>query len=150
MASIPPSYPTEFSFYHPIAVRFADLDTHRHVNNIKILEYVETARTAYYEASGIWDGVTVENMGMVVASVKIDYLESIRYGQNVRVGLMVSSIGSKSIRFYFQVEDDKGESVFARGEVIMVAYDHTQGHSRLVPDDWHTKLAAFENREDLA
>ena len=49
-----PGLPTQFTFYHPIAVRYADLDTHRHVNNISILEYVETARTAYYQvpASG--------------------------------------------------------------------------------------------------
>ena len=119
-----PAHPKQFTFYHPIAVRYADLDTHRHVNNISLLEYVETARTAYYQAAGIWDGVTVENMGMVVASVKCDYLESICFGQSVRVGLSLNYIGTKSLRFRFQVEDELGEQVFARGEVVMVSYDH--------------------------
>ncbi len=150
MTTLTPAYPEQFRFYHPIAVRFADLDTHRHVNNIKILEYVETARTAYYQAAGIWDGVTVENMGMVVASVKCDYLEPICFGQAVRVGMRASRIGGKSLRFLFQVENDSGEQVFARGEVVMVSFDHFAGHSRQVPQDWRTKLADFEQNQELA
>ncbi|HOA22236.1 MAG TPA: thioesterase family protein [Anaerolineaceae bacterium] len=149
MTTLTPAYPKQFTFYHPIAVRYADLDTHRHVNNISLLEYVETARTAYYQAAGIWDGVTVENMGMVVASVKCDYLESICFGQSVRVGLSLNYIGTKSLRFRFQVEDELGEQVFARGEVVMVSYDHFEGHSRPVSAEWRQKLAAFENREDF-
>jgi len=88
VTTIPPSYPEKFSFYAPISVRYADLDPQRHVNNIAVLEYVETARTGYYQASGIWDGKTVENMGMVVASVKCDYISPIQYGQAVRVGIL--------------------------------------------------------------
>jgi YbgC/YbaW family acyl-CoA thioester hydrolase len=128
MTSIPPSYPQKFNFYAPISVRYADLDPQRHVNNIAVLEYVETARTSYYQASGIWDGKTVENMGMVVASVKCDYVAPIQYGQAVRVGIMVSHLGGKSLHFRFQVEDAQGEAVFARGEVVMVAYDQQAGH----------------------
>ena len=149
MTSIPPSYPEKFSFYAPISVRYADLDPQRHVNNIAVLEYVETARTGYYQASGIWDGKTVENMGMVVASVKCDYVSPIQYGQAVRVGIMVSHIGGKSLHFRFQVEDAQGEVVFARGEVVMVAYDQQAGRSRPVPEEWRRKLAEFEQREDF-
>lgn len=149
MTSLTPAYPTQFTFYHPIAVRYADLDTHRHVNNISILEYVETARTAYYQAAGIWDGVTVENMGMVVVSVKCDYLASIAFGQSVRVGLTLSVLGNKSLRFRFQVDDEQGRTPFARGEVVMVSYDHFEGHSRPISAEWRQKLAAFEHREDF-
>ena len=150
MTTIAPSYPSEFKFYYPVSVRVADLDTQRHVNNVKILEYIESARTAYYQVSGIWDGETVQNFGMVVASIKIDYIESIVFGQSVRVGICLSHLGGKSLRFRFQVEDGAGEKIFARGETVMVSYDHQEGHSRLVPEDWRKKLAAFEGREDLA
>lgn len=149
MTSITPSYPDKFTFYYPIAVRFADLDTHKHVNNIKMLEYVETARTVYYEQAGIWDGHTVENMGMVVVSLKVDYMTPIKFGDAVQVGLTLSQIGSKSLRFLFQLEDPAGSAVFARGEVVMVSYDHTEGHSRLVSTEWREKLARFENNEEF-
>jgi acyl-CoA thioester hydrolase len=81
--------------------------------------------------------------------VKCDYVSPIQYGQAVRVGIMVSHIGGKSLHFRFQVEDSQGEVVFARGEVVMVAYDQQAGHSRPVPEDWRRKLAEFEQREDF-
>jgi acyl-CoA thioester hydrolase len=58
-------------------------------------------------------------------------------------------LGTKSLRFRFQVEDEQERTPFARGEVVMVSYDHFEGHSRPVPAEWRQKLAAFEHREDF-
>jgi YbgC/YbaW family acyl-CoA thioester hydrolase len=149
MSTITPSYPQEFPYYEDIKVRYADLDTLQHVNNVSILEYVETARTGYYRASGIWDGTIREGFGMVVASVKIDYLVSIQYDDPVRVGIKVGHLGSKSLRFRFQVENSENQTVFARGEVVMVAYNQAEDHSMPVSQEWREKLAAFENNQEL-
>ena len=151
MTSLTPAYPTNFTYYHPIQVRYADLDTLLHVNNVAIIEYVETARTGYNRATGIWDGTMSGGFGMVVASVHIDYLVSIQFDDQVRVGVRTAHIGGKSLRFQFQVESTDGETVFARGEAVMVAYNHAENKSRRVPKDWREKLAAFEhNKEFLA
>lgn len=149
MSSIVSSTPKQFHYYHPINVRYSDLDTLRHVNNVAVLAYVETARTGYYKSSGIWDGVIREGFGMVVASVHIDYVESIQYDDTVRVGIMLRALGNKSLRFWFQVESGEGERVFAKGEVVMVAYDLAKGRSHAVPADWRKKLAKFEENEEL-
>ena len=149
MSTITPSYPQEFPYYEDIKVRYADLDTLQHVNNVSILEYVETARTGYYRASGIWDGTIREGFGMVVASVKIDYLVSIQYDDPVRVGIKVGHLCSKSLRFRFQVENSENQTVFARGEVVMVAYNQAEDHSMPVSQEWREKLAAFENNQEL-
>ncbi|HSN95167.1 MAG TPA: thioesterase family protein [Anaerolineaceae bacterium] len=149
MTSIKPSFSNEFHFYQPIQVRYADLDTLHHVNNVAIMAYVEHARTGYYKATDIWDGAIRGGFGMVVASVKIDYSVSIQYGDEVRVGIKMASLGSKSLRFAFSVESADGETKFASGEVVMVAYDHETGRSRLIPEAWRRSLAAYENNEEL-
>lgn len=149
MTSLTPAYPKNFNYYQPIQVRYADLDTLMHVNNVAIQQYVETARTGYYRASGIWDGRVTGGFGMIVASVRIDYLVSILLDDQVRVGIRVGSIGNKSLRFQFQVEDADGQTVFARGEVVMVAFDHTENKSRPVPEQWRQKIANFEQNEEL-
>jgi len=87
--------------------------------------------------------------GMVVASVHIDYLVSIQFDDTVRVGVRTANIGGKSLRFQFQVESTDGERAFARGEVVMVAFDHAENKSRLVPQDWRQKLAAFEKNDEF-
>ncbi|HZK16838.1 MAG: acyl-CoA thioesterase [Chloroflexi bacterium] len=149
MTTITSSHPQTFPYYQEINVRYSDLDTLHHVNNVSILEYVETARTGYYRASGIWDGTIREGFGMVVASVKIDYLVSIEFGDPVRVGIKVAHLGSKSLRFRFQVENSENQTVFARGEVVMVAYNKKENHSVPVSQEWREKLAAFENNQEL-
>ncbi len=149
MTSLTSAYPKNFSYYHPIHVRYADLDTLLHVNNVAIMQYVETARTGYYRETGIWDGTMSGGFGMVVASIHIDYLVSIQFDDQVRVGIRTAHIGGKSLRFQFQVESADGETAFARGEVVMVAYNHAENKSRRVPQDWREKLAAFEHNEEF-
>jgi hypothetical protein len=46
----------EFRFYHPIEVRYSDLDPQGHVNNAKFLTYLEQARIEYIGKLGLWDG----------------------------------------------------------------------------------------------
>ena len=149
MTSIIPAHPNNFNYYHPIQVRYADLDTLQHVNNVAFLEYVESARTGYYLASGIWDGTMRQGFGMVVASNKIDFLVSIHFGDPVRVGIKVAHIGTKSLNFRFQVENSENKTVFARGEVVMVAYNRQEDRSTKVSQEWREKLAAFENNQEL-
>jgi len=45
------------------------------------------------------------------------------------------------------VESADGETIFARGEAVMVAFNHSEGKSRRVPQDWREKLARFEHNE---
>ena len=149
MTTITPSYPQDFPYYEDIKVRYSDLDTLQHVNNVSILEYVETARVGYCRASGIWDGTIRDGFGMVVASVKIDYLTSIQFGDPVRVGIKLGHLGGKSLRFRFQVENSETQDAFARGEVVMVAYNHAEDHSQPVSQEWRERLAAFENNQEL-
>lgn len=149
MTSIQHSFPQEFPFYQDIQVRYADLDTLQHVNNVAIMSYVEHARIGYYRASGIWDGTVRKGFGTVVAGLKIDYLASILYGDPVRVGVKVSHLGNKSLRYRFQIENSKDGRVYARGEVVMVSYDHEEERSKPVPQDWREKLATFENNQEL-
>ncbi len=149
MTSLTSAYPKNFTYYHPIHVRYADLDTLLHVNNVAIMQYVETARTGYYRETGIWDGTMSGGFGMVVASVHIDYLVSIQFDDQVRVGIRTAHVGGKSLRFQFQVESADGETAFARGETVMVAYNHAENKSRRVPQDWREKLAAFEQNEEF-
>lgn len=133
-----------FTYYHPITVRYGDLDPQGHVNNAVYLTYLESARLGYYEKSGIWvpnSGVTT---GMVVARVEIDYLATIRFGEAVQVGVRLGRMGEKSLTFAFQVELVLSCQPAARGVSVMVAYDNAKGQSRPIPLEWREKLNQFE------
>lgn len=137
-----------FTYYHPIVVRYADLDPQGHVNNAAYMTYLESARLGYYERAGLWSPEKGEHTGMVVARAEMDYLAPIVYGQPLRVGVRLEKLGSKSMLFAFQVESADGGRVFARGLSVMVAYDNVNETSRLVQPEWREKLAEFEGKTE--
>ena len=135
-----------FTYYHPITVRYADLDPQGHVNNAAYMTYLESARLGYYERAGLWSPEKGEHTGMVVARAEIDYLAPIVYGQPLRVGVRLEKLGNKSMIFAFQVESADGDRLFARGQSVMVAYDNVNETSRPVPPEWRRKLSEFEGK----
>ncbi|MCJ7694718.1 MAG: acyl-CoA thioesterase [Anaerolineaceae bacterium] len=137
-----------YNYYHPINVRYADLDTQRHVNNTAVVTFLESARMGYYQASGIWDGRSFDDFGLVVAALKIDYLKPILFGQTVRVGLSVIHMGNKSLRFHFEMDDGSAKSLYARGEIVMVAFDPINDRSIPIPPEWRERINIFEKKRE--
>lgn len=136
-----------FTYYHPITVRYADLDPQAHVNNAAYMTYLEAARLGYYESAGIWSPGSGSHTGMVVAHVEIDFLAPIAYGQTLRVGVRLGKMGTKSMIFDFLVEAADSSQAFARAQSVMVAYDNDNQTSRLIPPEWREKLSEFEGKK---
>jgi YbgC/YbaW family acyl-CoA thioester hydrolase len=99
----------DFTYYHPITVRFADLDPQGHVNNAVYLTYLESARLGYYEKAGIWGREAGIKTGMVVAHIDIDYLAPIFFGQAIQVGVRLARLGQKSFTLAFVIETVPGK-----------------------------------------
>ncbi len=139
---------TPFAYYHPITVRYADLDPQGHVNNAVYLTYLESARLAYYEKAGIWSMDSHKTTGMVAAHVEIDYYAPIFMEDTLRVGVSVTHIGHKSLTFAFQIERKSDQAVLAKGQTIMVAYDNVGQKSTPIPTEWREKINQFENSKE--
>ncbi|MGH2626476.1 MAG: acyl-CoA thioesterase [Anaerolineales bacterium] len=133
-----------FRFLHPVEVRYGDLDAQRHVNHAKYFTYMELARAKYIEHLGLWQGRDFDRLGMIVAQASCDYRQAIRYGQPVRVGVRTVRLGNKSLELEYVIEDETDGAVLATGKTVMVAYDYIEGKSVPVPEDWRSRLRAFE------
>ena len=85
---------SNFRFYHPIEVRYGDLDPQGHVNNAKHLTYFEQARVAYMIELGLFTrDQSFMTIGVIIADVHITYLEPIYFGQSIKVGVHVLKLG---------------------------------------------------------
>ena len=136
---------SDFRFYHPIEVRYGDLDPQGHVNNAKHLTYFEQARIHYMIELGLFTkDQSFMQIGVIVADVHITYLEPIYFGQNIKVGVHTAKLGSKSMTWEQNIVDADTGREFARGEVIIVTYDYKDEKTIPVPQEWRERITSFE------
>jgi acyl-CoA thioester hydrolase len=131
--------PKTFKFFHPTAVRYADLGPVQHVNNARYLSYMEDARIAFRKHLGLSDEASV-----IILDVHITYHAPIFLGDEIKVGVRVSYCGNTSMTFQQVIVDSAGEKLYTSVETVMVAYDYKQDRSVPVPDSWREAIAAFE------
>jgi len=134
-----------FHFYHPIEVRYGDLDPQGHVNNAKHLTYFEQARVQYMIELGLFtkDRSFME-LGVIVADVHITYLEPVYFGQNLKVGVHAARMGTKSMTWEQNIVDADTGKELARGEVVIVTYDYKEEKTIPIPQKWRDKFIEFE------
>ena len=136
---------SEFRFYHPIEVRYGDLDPQGHVNNAKYLTYFEQARVAYWIEMGFFSkDQSFMELGVILADVHITYFAPVYFGQQVKVGVHVIRLGNKSMTWEQNVVDVESGKELARGEVVVVAYDYRQEKTIPIPNEWREKITEFE------
>src|SRR3954471_12155462 len=134
-----------WNFCHPVEVRFADIDMFDHVNNAKYLTYIESARVAYYtQVSGLSDP---REFDMTLASVKIDYIKPVFFGQTLHVYTRAGQVGTKSWTLEHELRDAKTGELAASAHTVIVHYDHDTGKSKPLPEEIVLKLEEFEGRK---
>ena len=135
----------QFRFYHPIEVRYGDLDPQGHVNNSRHLTYFEQARVAYMIELGLFTKhQSFMELGVIVADIHITYLESIYFGQNTKVGVRIAKLGTKSMTWEQSIVDSDTGRELAKGEVVLVTYDYKEEKTIPIPQNWRGKFIEFE------
>ena len=135
---------TEFHFFHPIHIRYSDIDAQWHVNNTRYSTYIEDARLAYLQHLGLWKGESFLDLGVIVADVHIAYQKPLFHGQNVQVATLVSRLGTKSLQFAFEIQNAATAEICATAETINVAFNFRAEQSIAIPEEWRKKISAFE------
>ena len=136
---------SEFKFFHPMEVRYGDLDPQGHLNNAKYLTYFEQARVHYFTALGLFSrDQSFMDIGVIIADIHIRYRAPVFWGMPVKVGVRTSRIGGKSITLEQSIVDDATGQLCASGTVIMVTYDYHQHRTISVPKNWREKLSSFD------
>jgi acyl-CoA thioester hydrolase len=125
-------------FVHCERVRFRDLDPMGHVNNAVFLTYVESARVEFLKQLGV--APTLEELGIIVARVEIDFRAPVRFGDEVEVTAWVSRFGGKSFDLVHELRVDG--SIVAEAKTVLVTYDYSKREPVPIPDAWREKLAA--------
>jgi acyl-CoA thioester hydrolase len=133
-----------FRFFHPVEVRYGDIDPQRHVNNARFFTYMEQARVEYFQHLGLWNGRDFDAVGFILAEQSCSYKAPILLGQPIEVGVRAVRLGEKSFELTYLIRDQETRQELATGRTILVAYDYRRSQSRPIPKAWKRTILAFE------
>jgi acyl-CoA thioester hydrolase len=135
----------DFKFFHPIEVRYGDLDPQGHLNNAKYLTFFEQARVRYMIHLGLYtQDQSFMKVGVIVADAHIAFLAPIHFGDDVKVGVRTSKLGNKSMTIEQNIVNNASDQEMAKGEVVTVTFDYQSKQTISIPEEWREKISKFE------
>ena len=126
----------------PIQVRFSDVDMMGHVSNTVYQTYYDAGKLHYFDE--VLPEMDFIDIGVVGASIKIDYLKPIFMKTRILVESHVTHIGTKSLTMeHLLVEEHTGE-VLSTCSVVMVCYDIKGQKSIPIPEKWKNDIKRYD------
>jgi len=118
---------------HPLTVRWSDVDSYGHVNNVKYYDYVQEARISLVSDTVGWEP---EAVWMVVRQ-DLEYLKPIDFRiEPYEVGTAISMIGNRSFTVTAEISDPISSTVYATARTIVVGVSPLTADQRSALGRW--------------
>jgi len=124
-----------------IQMRFADVDSLGHVNNVNQQHYFDLGKSDFF-ARVLHMEIRRDTRGLIIASTHTDYKTQILLGSSVCVTTRPVEIGHKSFRLFQQIIDTETREVKTECTTVIVAFDFEAQRSIELPASWREKLSA--------
>ncbi|MEV8372953.1 acyl-CoA thioesterase [Kribbella sp. NPDC056861] len=114
------------TFTHPVLVRWSDIDSYDHVNNVRYFDYFQEARILFLAQLVGVKGDYFAQYPVVLVSQTVDYKRPILLRQPpYDVDVWVDAVGSTSYTLGSRIVDRTagGEDVYATAVSVLVAVD---------------------------
>ena len=134
---------SDWPFTHRETVRYADLDTMRHVNNVAWVRFFETARIAWIQQVMPEHAPTSrQEFGFIFAECHIAYRSPAFFDEELRTWIEPAELRRSSVRLDFTMRAEGDGRLVAEGWGVLVGYDYAAGRSKPIPDELRGRLGA--------
>lgn len=137
---------TRFPVKVALSARFADVDSHGHVNNAKYFTYMEEGNLAYFAHVPELTAVETKSFesGIVVATTSCDFLGAIKTGDQLVVAVGVTKIGKKSLSLEYQISRKSTGELLAKGATTFVMFDFVKKTAIEIPETARLRIQELE------
>ena len=123
----------EPAHHYPLAVRWSDLDSYGHVNNVKYFDYVQEARIVVMHAALDWQPEDV----WVVARQDLEYRRPIDFRpERYDVATAVTALGRRSFTLAVEIRDPDSGERYATGRTVVVGTAPLTPQQRTALGQW--------------
>ncbi len=134
----------DFAFFHPLRVRWAEVDMQKVVFNGNYMLYFDVAFTEYWRATAL-PGSQVqaaEGIEMFLRRATIDYQASAEFDDELEIGVRCARLGRSSMAIEAGIF--RGDAFLVGGELLYVYADVAAKKGVAIPQAWRERLAVFE------
>ena len=125
--------------YHQ-PIHWGEMDAFSHLNNVVYYRYAESARIAYLQALGMFDG----NMVTVLAASSCQYLRPVTYPDTLLLGVRCQRLGTTSIVMEYSYYSCAQQAIVATADAVVVRLDSKSEHKVPWTADERARLQALE------
>ena len=135
---------TDFNFFHPLRVRWAEVDMQRVVFNGNYLLYFDVAFTEYWRSTGLRDPLGQQKSGkeLFVRKAQIEYHGSAGFDDELHIGVRCAKLGRSSMTINIAIF--RADEHLIDGELIYVYADTQAKKSTPIPEAWRERIAQVE------
>jgi acyl-CoA thioester hydrolase len=136
---------SEFPVTVDFTVRWGDMDSLGHVNNVLYFRYFETARIAYFERLGIvLDLAKKATVGPILVSTRCDFMVPMVYPDSAVVGARVREARTTSLTMDYGIYRGPERALCAAGSSVIVLYDYEKKAKVPIPADMRGRIETLE------
>jgi acyl-CoA thioester hydrolase len=130
----------EYQHVYPVPVKWGEMDSFQHVNNVAYIRYLEDGRLAIFEQLGMSKDLKATNKGPIFANLNCDFLAPVTYPDTVYVASNIKQTGPKKIVLEQVIYSEQlGQPVF-KATSLCVYYDYATLRSCEVTDTISTAI----------
>ena len=135
----------DFRFFHPLRVRWVEVDMQKIVFNAHYLMYFDTAISDYWRALALPYEEAMHQMDgdLYVKKASLEYHGSARFDDRLDVALKCARVGNSSLMFTGAIF--RGDELLISCELIYVFADPAAQTSKPLPDVLRQVLLGFED-----
>jgi YbgC/YbaW family acyl-CoA thioester hydrolase len=140
---------SDFRFFHPLRVRWVEVDMQKIVFNGHYLTYLDTAVTAYWGRVALPYETAFHILGgeLYVKKATLEYHASALMDDDLSVGMKCSRLGKSSM--VFEAGIFRGDKLLISGELIYVFADPKTQTSKPIPEALRNILLIYEAGESV-
>ena len=133
--------PSNFSFSAIIPIRITDINYGNHVGNDSLLSLMHEARMQFLAKHG-YSELSIENIGLIMADVAIEYKVEMHYGEIITVHVVADGFDKLGFDFFYKITTIRNnqEILVAKAKTGMMGYDYLQKKKVSIPINAITKL----------
>ena len=121
------------------AIQWGEMDAFNHLNNVVFYRYAESARIAYLQQIGAFEGSVT-----ILAQSSCQYLRPVVYPDTLLIGVRCQRLGTTSIVIEYSYYSLAQQTTVAVADAVLVRFDSDGKQKRPWTEDERTQLFALE------